>query len=197
MRANLKSEEIIDLLLETRCANCSTSSPTSSAVHRKPNIRTANPAQRTVSTRQSNRTIERLSSVVIHDLIEQDEDRQGTSDTGARNGWKQAEPESVAPVQPHPPPRTRKAKETQTKLGVGRPVAAGGSGARAVTKSMNITNGKRGKSRSVKPQATIREGVISFSLPLYSFNHKSQNPNQQNSGLSMVMISSISVYVLY
>ncbi|KAK0245839.1 hypothetical protein EDD85DRAFT_35219 [Armillaria nabsnona] len=141
VRANLKSEEIIDLLLETR----------------KPNIRTANPAQRTVSTRQSNRITERLSSVVIHDLIEQDEDRQGTSDTGARNGWKQAEPQPVAPVQPHLPPRTRKAKETQTKLGVGRPVAAGGSGARAVTKSTNITNGKRGKSRSVKPQATIRE----------------------------------------
>ncbi|KAK0233232.1 hypothetical protein IW262DRAFT_1451787 [Armillaria fumosa] len=141
VRANLKSEEIIDLLLETR----------------KPNIRTANPAPRTVSTRQSNRTTERLSSVVIHDLIEQDEDRQGTSDIGARNSRKQADTEPVAPVQPHPHPRTRKAKETQTKLGVGRPVAAGGSGARAVTKSMNITNGKRGKSRSVKPQATIRE----------------------------------------
>ncbi|KAK0506085.1 hypothetical protein EDD18DRAFT_1342413 [Armillaria luteobubalina] len=141
VRANLKSEEIIDLLLETR----------------KPNNRTANPAPRTVSTRQTSRTTERLSSVVIHDLIEQDEDRQGTSDIGARSSRKQAETEPVAPVQPHPHPRTRKAKETQTKLGVGRPVAAGGSGARAVTKSMNIINGKRGKSRSVKPQATIRE----------------------------------------
>ncbi|KAK0208355.1 hypothetical protein DFS33DRAFT_1379881 [Desarmillaria ectypa] len=141
VRANLKSEEIIDLLLETR----------------KPNIRTANPAQRTVSTRQSNRTTERLSSVIIHDHTEQDEDGRETSETGARNSWKQAETEPVAPVQLPPPPRTRKAKETQSKLGVGRPVAAGGSGARAVTKSVNIVNGKRGKSRSVKPQATIHE----------------------------------------
>ncbi|KAG7450376.1 uncharacterized protein BT62DRAFT_927676 [Guyanagaster necrorhizus] len=133
VRANLKSEELIDLLLETR----------------KPNIRTAKPAQRTVSTRQSNRTTERMSSVIIHDHIEQDED--------ARDSLKRAEIEPVAPVQPHPPPRTRKAKETQTRLGVGRPVAAGGTGARAVTKSANVTNGKRGKSRSVKPQVTIQE----------------------------------------
>ncbi|KAK0465174.1 uncharacterized protein EV420DRAFT_944439 [Desarmillaria tabescens] len=140
VRANLKSEEIIDLLLETR----------------KPNIRTVNPAQRTVSTRQSNRTTERLSSVIIHDHIEQDDDRRETSDIGSRNRWKQAETEPIAPVQLHPP-RTRKAKETQSKLGVGRPVAAGGSGARAVTKSVNIANGKRGKSRSVKLQTTIHE----------------------------------------
>lgn len=59
-----------------------------------------------------------------------------------------------------PAPRTRKAKELQTRLGVGRPVAAGGSGPRAVTKSSSIPRGRRGKSgKAMQPtEATIEEG---------------------------------------
>ena len=50
-------------------------------------------------------------------------------------------------------PRTRKAKETQFRLGVGRPAVAGGSGARAVTKSQSVSRGTGGKvSRSIKPK---------------------------------------------
>lgn len=54
--------------------------------------------------------------------------------------------------------RTRKAKE-QTRLGVGRPVAAGGAGPRAVTKSMSVPRIQRGKgSRTMKQsEATILE----------------------------------------
>lgn len=60
-----------------------------------------------------------------------------------------SEPESVEV--PSPAPRTRKAKETQYRLGMGRPTLAGGKGARAITKSLSISK-KRGKgSRSMKP----------------------------------------------
>lgn len=56
--------------------------------------------------------------------------------------------------------RTKKGKE-QTRLGVGRPVVAGGSGPRAVTRSLSLSKKKRAQnSRSVKPmEATIVEGV--------------------------------------
>lgn len=64
-----------------------------------------------------------------------------------------------APVDPTP--RTRKAKDTQYRLGVGRPIIAGGSGARAVTKSVSVSRGsKKVKSmKNVKPlEDPIAEG---------------------------------------
>jgi hypothetical protein len=60
-------------------------------------------------------------------------------------------------------PRTRKAKDTQYRLGVGRPTIAGGSGARAVTKSVNVSRGsKRLKiTRNAKQsEETIVEGEL-------------------------------------
>ncbi|KAJ2928870.1 hypothetical protein H1R20_g8279, partial [Candolleomyces eurysporus] len=64
-------------------------------------------------------------------------------------------------TQPSLPPRTRKAKDLQTRLGVGRPKLAGGSGARAVTKSTStsIQRGKRGKSSRMlsRVEPTIEE----------------------------------------
>lgn len=64
-----------------------------------------------------------------------------------------------APVDPTP--RTRKAKDTQYRLGVGRPIIAGGSGARSVTKSVSVSRGsKRAKSmKNIKPsEGAIAEG---------------------------------------
>jgi hypothetical protein len=83
--------------------------------------------------------------MIIHDT---DDEEDGEDED------EEAEPE------PAPAPRTRKAKETQTRLGVGRPVAAGGSGPRAVTKSVTVSRGKRGRpSRNVKTkEPTIEEG---------------------------------------
>ncbi len=55
--------------------------------------------------------------------------------------------------------RVRKAKDGQYRLGVGRPAAAGGSGARSVTRSTS-KNGRSRVSRSVKPvEETIEEGM--------------------------------------
>lgn len=54
--------------------------------------------------------------------------------------------------------RVRKAKDGQFRLGVGRPTAAGGSGARSVTRSTS-KNRRNRISRSVKPiEETIVEG---------------------------------------
>jgi hypothetical protein len=74
---------------------------------RKPNLR--QPRNRSVSTRRSSRST-RQSSMIVHDINE-DEPSQEESENQPGTG-------SAAP-------RTRKAKETQRRLGVGRPVVAG------------------------------------------------------------------------
>lgn len=153
MRANLRSEELIDLLLETRyafpLALCS-SIVTFSI--RKPNARTAQPIQRSVSTRRTSRVVApRMSSMIIHD-------EGGSPSPGPSNTNSEDVPS---------PPRTRASKSyvTQTRLGVGRPTAAGGKGARAVTKSTSLSK-KRGKgSTTLQAKDTIVEGMSSFLGP--------------------------------
>ncbi len=55
-------------------------------------------------------------------------------------------------------PRTRKAKEQQRRLGVGKPVAAGRAVPRTVTRSTTLSKGKQvNSSKTVKPEATIPE----------------------------------------
>ena len=93
--------------------------------------------------------------MVVHDTDEDDEaTTQSKSDASKI-------PQPVAQqrmAQPPPPPitRTRKAKETQLRLGVGRPKVAGGVGARAVTKSFSVPKNTKRVSKSVK----ISEAVI-------------------------------------
>ncbi|OBZ78658.1 hypothetical protein A0H81_00640 [Grifola frondosa] len=139
IKANLKSEALIDLLLDM-----------SQPVRRIPP--TPEP-KRTSSLRILSRSTAgaRLrgrsgGSVIIHDTDEEDETDEG------QQTKRLSEPESPSP----PAPRTRKAKDTQYRLGVGRPAVAGGSGARAITKSISVSRGKRGKgSRSVKPTEDV------------------------------------------
>lgn len=121
--------------------------------------------RRSVSTRQSSRSTVpgRVSSVIIHDTDDEEDqgDDEQREDAEETENQPQTQPDLV------PPPRTRKVKETQTRLGVGRPVAAGGSGARAVTKSQSVSRGKRVKaSKSMKlTEATIpEEGAPGFWL---------------------------------
>lgn len=52
---------------------------------------------------------------------------------------------SPAPVTP----RTRKAKETQRRLGVGKPKVAGGDGPRAVTRSLSLSKEKHKNNQSL------------------------------------------------
>jgi hypothetical protein len=98
----------------------------------------------------------------VHDL-DQEEEPVGSHDDFEN------QPDLEPP--PTPPVRPRKAKETQKRLGVGRPIIAGGSGARAVTKSQSVSRGKRGKSsRRLAPAGEpIQEGmqdIYSCLLPL-------------------------------
>jgi hypothetical protein len=143
LKANLKTEAMIELLLD--------SSPPHSP--RRPS------RHRTVSTRAAVRqssTRSRLhstSSMIVHSDTDEDE-MQHT-----------VKPESEAPSTLHPGPvtRTRKALDAQLRLGVGRPTIVGGQGARTVTRSVGIAKSVRSRSgRGAKPtQEPIVEGLSS------------------------------------
>ncbi|KAF9452642.1 hypothetical protein P691DRAFT_721372 [Macrolepiota fuliginosa MF-IS2] len=142
VRANLKSDEMIDLLLEAQ-SKC-TPAPASQLPMQ----------QRSVSTRRSSRPgPSRISSVIIHDIPEELPQKH----EDAIKALSTTPDASVLPALA--PPTRKKAKELQRRLGVGRPVAAGGTGPRAVTRSTTISHEKKLKgSRSIKQrEATIQE----------------------------------------
>ena len=137
------------------------------------------PTRRSVSTRFSSRTtLPRTSSVIIHET--------GDEDLGANTQETELITEETTQAMEEPPqeppeppslPRTRKAKDTQRRLGVGRPIAAGGSGPRAVTKSLSVSRSRRAKSsRNVIPvEDTIpEEGALPLSYPLNALNRASR-----------------------
>ncbi|KAG6846018.1 hypothetical protein H0H87_011066 [Tephrocybe sp. NHM501043] len=143
VKANLKSEALINLLIDTA----------------KPPVLTT-PTHRSVPTRRSSRGgPSRISSIVVHDSGDEGAEKEENSIDVSDPSLSDA-PGASSGDEPTPPlaTRTRKGKE-QTRLGVGRPVVAGGAGPRAVTRSLSVTKGKRGKgSRSLKPiETTIVE----------------------------------------
>ncbi|KAI0051751.1 hypothetical protein FA95DRAFT_1569801 [Auriscalpium vulgare] len=157
IKANLKSEALIDLLLDTPrlvhsipLPRASFSSPFSDQTSPPPPP-SPQPPPRTSSMRIISRVstsrsrLQSTGSMVIHS-----DDEDNPEDA----------PVPSPPTAPAgPATRTRKAKDTQLRLGVGRPMAAGGTGARAVTKSVSAGKGRRGKSsRSLRPtEDTIPE----------------------------------------
>jgi hypothetical protein len=115
---------------------------------RQPSTHPQRPSStRIVSTRSGGRTRLRSGgSVIVHDTDEEDwentvEEKPSTTE--------------VLKSDPLAKRTTRKAKETQFRLGVGRPKVAGGAGPRAVTKSVGVIKGKR-SSKSTK----IAEDII-------------------------------------
>lgn len=104
-------------------------------------------------------------SVIVHDDIDEDDGEEPPEEAyvASQTNAVEAAKEPI-PAPKSPATRMRKANDTQRRLGVGRPVIAGGSGARAVTKSISIPKARRGKSsRSIKPiEATIEEGAPSL-----------------------------------
>ncbi|KAI0785967.1 hypothetical protein C8Q75DRAFT_893439 [Abortiporus biennis] len=151
LRANLKSEALIDLLVDT-IRPSQIPQP-----KRNSSMRIISKSNSTTRTRGYSG-----GSVIIHDSEDEREPEEvaGPSRIDAQPP-QQRRPSSAEPtLPPHPPARsTRKAKDTQLRLGVGRPALAGGSGARAVTKSTSLTRAPRGKaSVSVRPtEAAIQE----------------------------------------
>ncbi|KAF8640740.1 hypothetical protein AX17_000391 [Amanita inopinata Kibby_2008] len=172
VKANLKSEALIDLLLDTQSAVTSTRHTTVSSQYKPPSTR------RDISTRQSSRAgPSRTTSLIIHDTDEEDENSKHTdAEMDADNRrFDVVEPSSPEQSQQQHqtiavvPPRTRKAKELQRRLGMGKPVAAGGPGPRAVTRSTTLSRGKHGKvSRTFTTEATIPEEEPGSELPVDS-----------------------------
>lgn len=144
LRANMKSDVLINLLLRTNKPE--TAKPTS----------TSRLPQRISSTRTVSRpasTRGRVGSMIIHDIpddVEMDDD----GDTPKPNGV--APPTSSIPG---PASRTRKAKEVQAKVGLGRPRLLGGTGPRTVSRKPSSAPERRTRAvTSVQPsEAAIRE----------------------------------------
>ena len=91
--------------------------------------------------------------MIVHDIDEEENLENERENPSAVE--TQQDPSPISPM----PSRTRKAKETQTRLGVGKPLAAGGQGPRAVTRSSGSSRGKEKLSKSHKPnEPTIQEG---------------------------------------
>lgn len=150
MKANLKSEALIDLLIET---SKPLRRPPTSIPKRSSSLRII--SKSSAGSRPRDRS---GGSVIIHDS-----DVEAGTSRNTRNTAATVQSVPRARVDPTPPPpvtrNTRKAKETQYRLGVGRPALAGGSGARAVTKSISGSKAKRARaSISAKPsEADIPE----------------------------------------
>jgi len=104
--------------------------------------------------------------MIVHDISDDDADKLLPDIT---EEVSPPEPSTKAASPPAlPPPRTRKAKELQTRLGVGKPLIAGGHGPRAMTRSLASSRGKRAKSsKSLKPmEDTIEEGIYCLPSPM-------------------------------
>lgn len=115
---------------------------------------------RSVSTRHltSRARPTRLSSIIVHDVPEETtRQRYNIAHTTRPNTDASVDLPSVRPT------RTKKAKESQTRLGVGRPVAMGGTGPRAVTRSATVSRERLKSSRSTQQiETTIQEGEPSY-----------------------------------
>ncbi|KAJ7597182.1 hypothetical protein C8J56DRAFT_919443 [Mycena floridula] len=165
LKANLKSESLISMLLDANKSNSRS---------------TEQPRNRSVSTRKSSRrSSARISSVIIHDDDDEDDQESEHEDENQ-------------PAEPAPP-RTRKAKETQTRLGVGKPTIAGGSGARAVTKSLSVPKGKRGRSTKLaKPvEDTIIEEPETSEQPEPEGHETQTGGDPEPAPLGMVALSDV------
>ncbi|KAF8642377.1 hypothetical protein AX16_009645 [Volvariella volvacea WC 439] len=150
VRANLKTEALIEMLLDAQ-------SPL--------------PRARPPSTPPVRDATIRLSSMIIHDLPETE------AGQGVVGGVPSPQMNSLPIV---PPPRTRKAKETQYRLGIGKPVVAGGQGPRAVTRSRSISKSKRLRgSRALNPETMIVEEEAEIPEVPTSSLGKSPKPAEQ------------------
>ncbi len=94
--------------------------------------------------------------MIVHSDTEEDEDHHTVK----------PESEALSGFNSGPMTRTRKARDAQLRLGVGRPPVAGGRGPRIVTRSVSVAKGARSRSgRGAKPVRTpIVEGLSGFYL---------------------------------
>ena len=136
----MRSAELINLLLDIAQAD-----EVKRPRGRASSMRVVSRARSTSTTRS------RAGSLVVHDIDEE----------LAHEGEFQSESSTNSPTQ-HAragPSTRRRVKETQSKLGVGRPVAIGGTGARAPSSSTSKPRSRRGRGTvTVQPsEVAIRE----------------------------------------
>ena len=140
----MKSDVLINMLIETTKPETTKPASTSQIPQRISSTRTVS---RPASTRG------RVGSMIIHDIPE-DVEMDDSDDPPIPNG-------SVPPTSsiPGPASRTRKAKEVQSKLGLGRPRLIGGTGPRTVSRKPSSAPERRSRVvTSAKPsEAAIRE----------------------------------------
>lgn len=104
--------------------------------------------------------------MIVHELDDETEDPKEPSDASVR-----AAASAESPQEPHGPSTRRKAQETQYRLGVGRPTAIGGSGARAITTFVSKSKGKRTKAlASVRPVEDVIREEEEGNVYLYRFH---------------------------
>ncbi|OCH96538.1 hypothetical protein OBBRIDRAFT_743279 [Obba rivulosa] len=140
IKANLKSEALIDLLLDTTQPLIRHAPVPGPSSRRASSMRVVSRSTAGIRPRGHSG-----SSMIIHDTDEEEE-----SDRDAIQS--EPEPQRIVDLAP----RKRKAKETQFRLGVGRPALAGGSGAREITRSVSVPRTTRGRgSRSRKPTEVV------------------------------------------
>ncbi|KAH9985431.1 hypothetical protein BJV74DRAFT_847148 [Russula compacta] len=163
LKANLKTEAMIELLLD---------SPPSQSVHRPSRYRAV--STRSVGRRSSTRSrLYSTSSMIVHSDTDEDQDHHAVK----------PESEAASGLHPGPMTRTRKARDAQLRLGVGRPTVAAGRGPRGVTRSVSISRGTRSRSgRGAKPvPAPTVEGTLEEAPPPPS-NHGTPQPRTIENG---------------
>jgi hypothetical protein len=95
--------------------------------------------------------------MIVHSDTEEDEDQHAVK----------PESEALSGLNPGPMTRTRKARDAQLRLGVGRPTTSRGRGPRIATRSVSVAKGVRSRSgRGAKRASTPTvEGSSHFRLP--------------------------------
>lgn len=95
--------------------------------------------------------------MIVHSDTEEDEDHHALK----------PESESLSGLNPGPMTRTRKARDAQLRLGVGRPPVAEGRGPRVVTRSVSVAKGAR--SRSGRGAKSVPTSIMEGSYGFYHF----------------------------
>jgi hypothetical protein len=124
---------------------------------------------RAVSSRMPSAAFGRSRDLSQSTVIDHGEDEHN----GATQPTVTGEGGANSDISSHPPPPAvlprRKAKDTQFRLGVGRPMLAGGSGARNITASINVVKGKMPAREMTRSEPTIAEEGQSLVRSLSAF----------------------------
>ncbi|KIP12601.1 hypothetical protein PHLGIDRAFT_10039 [Phlebiopsis gigantea 11061_1 CR5-6] len=147
LKANMKTEAIIDLLIDTDKPQAESSG---AAYKRSSSMRIVSRPPSSSGSRN------RVGSMIIHDTDNEEELEDGARRGLVDNDHSDNNPTTSQPSQipipaMGPATRTRRAGDDQRRLGLGRPKALGGAGLRAPPRAVSST-----QIRKVKPSKSVR-----------------------------------------